>query len=699
MGTFPVQRINPVEAYPSAFSVRPGGALDFHVSVANPQPGELVRLEVFHHSQVRFDSRRFQETFSAIDVYKEDYRDAIAIDPGQAPLYRASFPGVKLDVPVYPEPGTGELLDASRGCAWEVAHRLSPVPAEWKSGVYLARFLYAPAITYVLFVVRPAAPANRRAKILCSLATHTYQAYNGWNDACFYDDLPPGTKLAAKVSFDRPCHLWKFILFDQNFVAWLERGFDADYCTSADLHADPTVLDGYNLFISVGHDEYWTGEMRDRVESFVDKGGNATFLTGNTCYWQVRLEDDDRTLVCYKDVDLDGKKNPEIPASRRTGKWYEPPVSRPTSAMTGLNFRNGGAITDKARPAVGFTVTRSGSWVFAGTALADGDTFGQEDAIVGYECDAMDFDSPCEFITLATVQVDDRWTGNQDGREGTMGMFRKGRGCVVSAGTTGWGQGLRDPAGQTKTSRITRNIVERLQAPIARALYGVTKQGELLWYEDWLQDGTGGLAGPRTIGRGGWDSLKLVFSGREGVVYAISGQGDLLFYKDPSEDGTADIVELGTIGVGGWDQLAHVTAGAGGVLYALTGAGELRWYKDRNRDGTGAVAEPQVIGRGLGPFLFFTAADDGVIYAVTADGNLLWYKDATGDGTGQVAGPQVIGRGGWNQFQRVVAGDHGVVYAITADGNLLWYRDIVRDGSADITGPLHVGSRRFVALA
>lgn len=706
MGTFPVQRINPVEAYASAFSVRQGGDLDFHVSVANPQPGELVRLDVFDHSQVQFAAKHFQENLSAKAVYQEDYRKAITIDPAQPPRLSASFPGKALAIPVYPDPQGDDPVDASLGCGWETAHQISPVPAEWQSGVYFARFQYAADLTYVLFVVRPRAGTSH-ARILCQLATHTYQAYNPWNDKCFYAGLPTGTAFASRVSFDRPCHLWKFILFDQDFVAWLERNFGADYCTSADLHADPTVLDGYNLFISVGHDEYWTGEMRDRVESFVDQGGNAAFLTGNTCYWQVRLEDNDRTLVGYKEkVDLDRRDNPGIPDARLTGQWFDPRIGRPTATMTGLSFKTAAAITDDPRPAVGFIVRQSGSWIFAGTGLRDGDVFGQEDRIVGYECDARDSadqGTPRDLITLAAVSLDSRqWPGNpQAGQraEGTIAMFLKGRGCVVSAGTTGWGQGLRDPADQRAAARITRNIVERLQRPIGHALYAVLPEGNLLWYEDWLQDGTGGLIGPRVIGRGGWNQLLKVVSGRDGVVYAVSREGDLLFYKDPSGDGTADIVELGKIGLGGWDQLAHLTAGAGGILYALTGGGELHWYRDQNRDGTGAVGNPRVIGRGLGPYLFLTAADDGVLYAVTPDGNLLWLKDESRDGAGPVAGPKVIGRGGWNSFKSVVAGDRGVVYAVAADGDLSFYRDVVRDGSADITGPLHGGWMSLVSLA
>ena len=49
----------------------------------------------------------------------------------------------------------------------------------------------------------------------------------------------------------------------------------------------------YGLYLSIGHDEYWSGPMRDTVEAFTRAGGNALFLSGNTSFWQVRLEDAD----------------------------------------------------------------------------------------------------------------------------------------------------------------------------------------------------------------------------------------------------------------------------------------------------------------------------------------------------------------------------------------------------------------------
>ena len=87
------------------------------------------------------------------------------------------------------------------------------------------------------------------------------------------------------------------------FVRWLEKSsIVVDYCTSMDLHADSGLLRHYRIFVSPGHDEYWSREMRDQVEAFVRAGGNAAFFSGDTAGWQVRFEDEGRTLVCFRDA-------------------------------------------------------------------------------------------------------------------------------------------------------------------------------------------------------------------------------------------------------------------------------------------------------------------------------------------------------------------------------------------------------------
>ena len=86
------------------------------------------------------------------------------------------------------------------------------------------------------------------------------------------------------------------------FVAWAEaNGYELDYAVNADLEERPAMVDGYPLVLSVGHDEYWSSPMRDTIEAYIAGGGNVAFLSGNTAFWQVRLEDGGDTMVGYKD--------------------------------------------------------------------------------------------------------------------------------------------------------------------------------------------------------------------------------------------------------------------------------------------------------------------------------------------------------------------------------------------------------------
>src|SRR5205085_7883434 len=141
------------------------------------------------------------------------------------------------------------------------------------SGVYIARLtsflgpLPLGATTDILFVVKAAA-LGTNSKILFQLTVNTYQAYNNWGGKSLYgynstdDDGDGQGDESNKVSFDRPGMLnsdSNFYSFEYDFVRWLEdNGFEVEYCTSIDLHADPDFLNNYQLLLSVGHDEYWS---------------------------------------------------------------------------------------------------------------------------------------------------------------------------------------------------------------------------------------------------------------------------------------------------------------------------------------------------------------------------------------------------------------------------------------------------------
>lgn len=75
-------------------------------------------------------------------------------------------------------------------------------------------------------------------------------------------------------------------------IRFLEaNGYDVAYTTCVDVAYRPNELDGHKLFISVGHDEYWSGAQRRSVTEARDHGLHLAFLSGNEVYWKTRCDD------------------------------------------------------------------------------------------------------------------------------------------------------------------------------------------------------------------------------------------------------------------------------------------------------------------------------------------------------------------------------------------------------------------------
>ena len=319
----------------------------------------------------------------------------------------------------------------ARGAGFPEAFALT-IGDDWASGYYLVRLRAqlgdgASVERCACFVVRPKGPAQRERPLL-ALATNTWNAYNDWGGANLYTtathvsfrrpfahglldrpeplryrnaNLGPGMSREPDLSMarynaylreHRVCG-WSgsagFASFDRHFIEWAERaGYALDVATNADLEEHPELLRGRQLYVSVGHDEYWSSGMRDTVEGHIARGGNALFLSGNTCFWQVRFEDGGATMVSYKARAR--REDPVGDPRLLTSIWSDPRIGRPETKLTGLTFTRGGyhRIGGGApRGAGGYTIWRPRHWLFAGTDLRYGDVFGSEHGVVGYECD------------------------------------------------------------------------------------------------------------------------------------------------------------------------------------------------------------------------------------------------------------------------------------------------------------------------
>ena len=432
---------------------------------------------------------------------------------------------------------------SSKGCAWPAARTIEVDPT-WRSGYYEVALEIEVGDKirrdHAFFVVRPA-PGT---KIVLALATNTWQAYNDFGGPNLYTG---GTQVAARrpmaagylhkppgkgrrvTSTGAPdpqnaAHYGYLLLnhlsgyagsagwpdWEQPFLEWAEReGVEVGVCTNADLEAHPEVLDGARLYLSVGHDEYWSKGMRDTVEGFVGAGGNAAFFSGNTSLWQVRLEGDDRdVMVGYKGLFKDDPLYGTPLEHEVTTLWSDVLVGRPENSLTGVTFTRGGYHRIGRNVAAGlggYTVHRAGHWLFEGTGLGYGDVLGAGATVVGYECDGCAFTTrdglpyptgedgtPATFEILATCPTQhftretsprpvpaglpseleylaSRVFGTRDPaamerlRHGhaVLGAFTNDAGgTVVTAGSTDWAHRLaaRDP----QVEQITRNVLGRL---------------------------------------------------------------------------------------------------------------------------------------------------------------------------------------------------------------------------------------------
>ena len=110
-------------------------------------------------------------------------------------------------------------------------------------------------------------------------------------------------------------------------VRWLERnGYDVSYFTGVDTDARGAELLEHKGFLSVGHDEYWSGTQRANVEAARNAGVDMAFFSGNEVFWKTRWENNHRTLVTYKETHANAKIDP---TSTWTGSWRDPRFSPP----------------------------------------------------------------------------------------------------------------------------------------------------------------------------------------------------------------------------------------------------------------------------------------------------------------------------------------------------------------------------------
>jgi hypothetical protein len=240
----------------------------------------------------------------------------------------------------------------------------SAMPSAYRASMRLANEIREARASHIYFVVRD---DEGRSDILLQTAEPTWQAYNRYGGSSTYRSWVQGEPMrsvdrAYKVSFNRPLTNRDWNGYDAPLndhypiIRWLERnGYDVSYFAGVDSDRIGEKIREHRLFISQGHDEYWSAAQRRHVEVARENGVSLAFFTGNGIFWKTRYEasiDSShtpyRTLVVYKETHSRLSDTGQLQPGRKldpmkqiwTGTWrdasdFNPEGPNPENALMG----------------------------------------------------------------------------------------------------------------------------------------------------------------------------------------------------------------------------------------------------------------------------------------------------------------------------------------------------------------------------
>ncbi|MEZ0447889.1 DUF4082 domain-containing protein [Cellulomonas sp. ICMP 17802] len=457
--------------------------------------GFATDISVNVGSTVQFKIKTAAKKYN-IDIYRTGWYGGLGARLITSVTPSASLPQTQ---PQCVSDATTELYDCGN---WAVSASWA-VPTTAVSGVYIAK-LTDPATgdtSHIIFVVRNDASTS---DVVFQTSDPTWQAYNTYGGSDFYQGAANGR--AFKISYNRPFATRSheggrdfYFSSEYAMVRFLEsNGYNVSYMAGVDTDRRGALIKNHKVFMSVGHDEYWSGAQRANVEAARDAGVNLAFFSGNEVYWRTRYENSVagtptsyRTLVSYKETWGNAKIDP---SAEWTGTWRDPRFAatsagagRPENGLTGTMYMSNFsdlAVTVSSEEGK-FRLWRNTSL----TSLASGSTAALAPHTVGYESDE-DIDNgarPPGLVRLSTTTGAVPQYLQDFGNVVLPGntthhltMYRASSGALVfSAGTIQWAWGLdqeHDGAGAPADSRMqqaTVNVLADMKAQPGSLIAGL----------------------------------------------------------------------------------------------------------------------------------------------------------------------------------------------------------------------------------
>lgn len=280
------------------------------------------------------------------------------------------------------------LYDPNSGLNWESTFSVDS--KGWSSGYYLFRFENENEGKFdLIFLITPSLP--KEISIVAS--TNTWQAYNSFGGRSNYTDmgfltkhfrrvsrylgwnfynvaLPhrrPYLKSQTDIEFNRSAdhhyHVSRVVLAETPLVHFLDkRNIEYGVYGDFDFAFDPHILQS-KLIVFHNHSEYWSDEMINRLEEYIETGGKVIFLSGNNIYRKVKFTKSGLQMIDQK---IDAER-----VRKLIGAFYS---------------------RDGYKTYAPYEVAMPEHWVFAGQDLIEGDVFGSFSSIMGKGGSGMEMD-------------------------------------------------------------------------------------------------------------------------------------------------------------------------------------------------------------------------------------------------------------------------------------------------------------------
>jgi N,N-dimethylformamidase len=274
---------------------------------------------------------------------------------------------------------------------------------------------------------------------------------------------------------------------DLHLIDWLEaKGYKYDVVTDHDLHLEgASVLKPYKVVLTGSHPEYWSGQMLDGMNAYLNGGGRMMYLGGNGFYWVTTLEPTTGHTVEVRRWGgteawtADPGEYYASTTGELGGLWRA--RGRPPQVLVGVGFSaqgRGRGEPFKRQPA---SFDPRAAWIFEGIGpdelIGDFPSLVLEHGAGGWEVDRYDLSlgTPSHALLLATTTpmppeyvhvVEEIHIMNN----GPMQELAKGDlvlveypngGAVFSSSSISWDGSLSYNNYTNNVSRLTENVLKR----------------------------------------------------------------------------------------------------------------------------------------------------------------------------------------------------------------------------------------------